>query len=109
MTNNTKNIQTDNDLFFSTFRKSVDYKSNSDNGWKSAVRNEWQFYDLIQKAWERPFHNYLEKHIAIQASSILLGDTEYLSRWPLKPWRTIHDVDYDLSNDRSLPKGQNYG
>ncbi len=94
------------ELFFSIFRKNIKNRVNCDNEWKIAVRNEWQFYDLTKKVWDKPFASELEKHIAIQASSLLIGEIDYLTRWPIKPWRDATNVDYSIKSNRFPPHHQ---
>lgn len=55
---------------------------------------------LLQELWEKSFTNDLEKHLALQAGSILTGDMDYISKWPINPWRDGNSVDYSLSSKR---------
>ena len=75
----------DINLFFRAFRRELETQTVKYSDWRQAVRNQWQFKDLPREINNRFFKSSSEKHIALQATSILIGCLNYVVpsiRWP---------------------------
>ncbi|SMF54670.1 hypothetical protein [Pseudobacteriovorax antillogorgiicola] len=93
----------DLDQFFSTFRREHKTQCQKYGSWRQAVRHQWQFKDLAQETLERVFASQLEKHIALQATSLSIGSINPLLNWQLCPWRKPYSIMYSLSADQRIP------
>lgn len=71
--------------------------------WKYVVSNLEYFKDMTKALNNKEFDNELEKHLAIQAFSLISGETEFLKSWPYKVWRQHSAYNYTVHQDR-LPE-----
>ena len=92
------------DDFFRTFRNSVTLQKGQIYDWRTIVRNCWQLDHHLIDTWTQSFAKVLEKHVALQAISILNGSYNYLLRWPIKPWDDPNSVEYALKPHARWPK-----
>lgn len=85
------------------FPNSSDKKVMLSTDWRYVVSNFEYFKDMTKALYNKSFENELEKHIAIQAFSLISGETGMLKKWPYKVWRSYKDYNYSIVQDR-LPE-----
>lgn len=72
--------------------------------WRAAAAEPQTRVDLPYQISHQAFTSELEKHVALQVSSLLSGDLRILDSWPIQPWIHYESTPYPKDYRQHLHK-----